>query len=183
MNWPYAIRIVKHITFKVLVGEYEGTGFIVGSNGNTLMIATAWHVAEDLYNSTDKYSRYIELESAVGDMIIKANAVGVARFGTSNIDIGIVWVGPVFTQDGVDKILRGFAKSEVKDGILDLSGGGGIVEVTGSRKLATDNASYNLLSRNQIEEGMDVGWLGYPSVDSSTLCFFRGVLSAVDSSS
>ncbi len=177
-NWDYAIRIVKHITFKVYVGDFDGTGCIVGTTGNTIMVATAWHLVEDLFQCEDKFSRYIELESAVGDMVIKANAVGVARFGSIENDIGIVWVGPVFSSEGIDKILQGWAKSKITDGALDLSGGGGIIEVTGNRKPTTDNTTYNFLSRNQVSAGMDVAWLGYPSVASDALCLFRGVISA-----
>jgi len=181
MQWNEAISHIRHVVFKVSVGDFEGTSFIVGTTGKSLLFATAWHVIRDLYSSADKHQRYVELQSASGDFEIKANVVGLARFGRDELDVGLFWVGPAFTSENVDDILNAFANSPIKDGIIDLSGGGNVISATGTRENAVSEREYNILVRQEVVQGSKVGWLGYPSVDDQTLCFFSGVISSTSS--
>ena len=167
MTWSNAIKKIEKITFQIWVKaddnseEWDlGTGFIVDVNQSSFTIATAAHVIESLFYKTDKFARLVELRSGVGDMCIRANAVGVCQLGCEDTDVGLLWVGSALSQEEVDEILMKCVKSDTQSGILDLSGGGGVIRVTGSRPISDIQDSYSL-KINNINMNMDVAWLGF----------------------
>ena len=181
-QWSSSIQSIKHLMFRVCVGENQGTGFIVDIAGENMLFATAWHVISEFEDYTDKHARYVELYSTVGDFVIRANAVGIARFGYKENDIGLMWIGNPLKQQWVDRILQSWAEvgTSVAGGHLDLSGGGGYVEVSGSREPSKQNRSYKFRAKTEATVGMELGWLGYPScLETGELCFHKGTLSTV----
>jgi hypothetical protein len=172
------IQKLEGITFKVETNTDKGTGFAVLGRlrdlDNTLTIATAWHVIEDLYKATDKWKRYIKITAASGAITIEANAVGVARLGPDGSDIGMVWIGKALSSESVNSILKALAESGIPRGLIDLSGGGGIIKTSPYRRGAASDAIVYTLHREQVVKGMSVGWLGYPSVAPDSPCYFSG---------
>jgi hypothetical protein len=173
-SWSELIPKIEHFTFKLSTEFGHGTGFIVYSHDDTFTVATAWHVIEGLSKVKDKFARRVELKAASGTVTIEANAVGIARLGPEGSDTGVLWIGKPLSTQAVDKILKALARSEIKGGLLDISGGGGIVAITGERKLIGADAMLGLLPRHAVTKGMEVGWIGYPSVASNSPCFFSG---------
>lgn len=142
------------------------------------MIATAWHVIEGLSKIANKFARKVMLDSASCAGKIEANAVGVARLGPPpESDTGLVWVGKPLSSEGVNRILRAMVESGIKGGSLDLSGGGGVYNLSGNSIEITKDDFPELMPRESVLKGMDVGWLGYPSVASESPCFFSGKIS------
>jgi hypothetical protein len=176
-SWPETVEKVERITFRVSTDDGHGTGFVVEADEGNLTIATAWHVIEGLFEVKDKFARRIEMVAASGTTKIEANAVGVARLGPADSDTGIVWVGKPFSSQGVDRILKTLAASGIPGGLLDLSGGGGVLAISGDRTTIESGDIPALLSREEVVKGMEVGWVGYPSVASESPCFFSGRLS------
>lgn len=174
--WPKIVQRVERITFKVSTETGHGTGFVVQAFEGTLTIATAWHVIEGLSEIKDKFARRVELVSASGTTKIEANAVGVARLGPVTSDTGIVWIGKPFSTQGVDRILHALATSGMKDGLVDLSGGGGVLAIAGDRIAIAPDELPALLPPEEVSKGMDLGWIGYPSVAKDSPCFFAGRL-------
>jgi hypothetical protein len=173
-TWPKIVQRVERITFKVSTDFGHGTGFVVRAHEGLVTIATAWHVIEKLSRVTDKFARRVELVAASGTTKIQANAVGTARLGPEGSDTGIVWIGKPLSQQAVDGTLRALVNSGIQGGALDLSGGGGVVAVSGDRTAITQNEIPALLPREDVIKGMSVGWLGYPSVACDSPCFFAG---------
>ena len=167
MDWTRAISRMRGFTFMVKVdADHIGTGFIVGGHDSTMAIVSAWHVIEPLYLSKDKFRRYIELHRATGGTIVKANAVGVSRIGIAEFDLGMVWVGPPMASDIVDSVLVACVKSQVHNGIVDVSGGGGILEVIAPPEygLSDANASLEYLRESNLRPNETIlGWIGYPT--------------------
>lgn len=104
-------------------------------------------------------------------------AVGVARLGPEGSDTGIVWIGKALTSHTVDEILIALADSGIVGGLLDLSGGGGVINISQNWKSNLFAESNSFLPKNEVVKGMGVGWLGYPSVASESPCFFSGMIS------
>ncbi len=174
-NWPDILQKVERITFRVSTDLSHGTGFVVQALENMLTVATAWHVIEGLSQVTDKWARHVELVAASGTTRIEANAVGVARLGADS-DTGIVWVGSPMSAQSVDKILKALVASGMVGGLVDLSGGGGVLAISGDRTAIAPGDIPALLPREEVVKGMELGWLGYPSVASESPCFFSGRL-------
>jgi hypothetical protein len=61
-------------------------------------------------------------------------------------------------------------------GLVDLSGGGGVLAISGDRTTIATSDVPALLPRKEAVKGMELGWLGYPSVASESPCFFSGRL-------
>ena len=171
-SWSTLIPKIEQFTFKIATASGHGTGFIVYSHDDTFTVATAWHVIEGLSKLTDKFARRVELKSAAGTLTIEANAVSIARLGPEDSDTGLIWIGKPLSTQAVDKILKALARSEIKGGLLDISGGGGIRAISGDQKLIAADASLGLRPREAVNKGIDVGWIGYPSVASDIPCFF-----------
>jgi len=120
----------------------------------------------------DKFPRHVNLFAASGTIVIEAMAVGVARLGPEGSDTGILWVGKALPSHAVDGILKALAASGIVGGLLDLSGGGGVIKVSGHREPTLSNETFCFLPGEQVIKGMDVGWLGYPVVAHESPCFF-----------
>lgn len=174
--WPDIIQKIERITFRVSTDLGHGTGFVVQALEGTLTIATAWHVIEGLSTVKDKWARRVELVAASGTTKIEANTVGVARLGPAGSDTGIVWVGRPMSSQSVDKILKALAASGITGGHLDISGGGGVLAISGDRTAIAPNEIPDLSPREEVIKGMELGWIGYPSVASQSPCFFSGRL-------
>jgi len=175
-TWSEILQRIERITFRVSTDLGHGTGFVVQAHEGTLTIATAWHVIEGLSKVKDNFARRVELVSASDTITIEANAVGVARLGPADSDTGIVWIGKPFSSQAVDRILKALAASEISGGLIDISGDGGVLTISGDRTAIEPNEIPTLLPREEVIKGMEVGWLGYPSVASESPCFFSGRL-------
>ena len=176
-NWPEIVQNIERITFKISTANGHGTGFVVQAHEGTITIATAWHVIEELSKIEDKFDRHVKLVSASDSTEIDANAIGTARLGPDGSDTGIVWIGSPFSTEAVDGILKAMVDSEITGGILDLFGGGGVVAISGGRTEISFNEIPKLLPRDEVIKGMEIGWLGYPSVADESPCFFSGRIS------
>lgn len=174
--WNDTIEKIERITFKVSIGDNRGTGFVVQAHDGRLVIATAWHVIKSLAEIEDKWARHVKLFSASDTTTIEANAVAMVRLGTEASDIGLLWVGNALSQKAVDDILKALDASDIKGGTADLSGGGGVITFSGTRKAIEPSDIPALLPRKEVTQGMELGWLGYPSVASNSACFFPGTL-------
>lgn len=175
-DWPDIVQKLERITFRVSTEHGHGTGFVVQALQGTLTIATAWHVVEGLSEVKDKFARHVELIAASGTTKIEANVVGVSRLGPVDSDTGIVWVGRPLSQQAVDNILTALAASDIAGGLIDLSGGGGVLAMSGDRMAISSNDIPPLVPREEVVKGMELGWLGYPSVANESPCFFSGRL-------
>jgi hypothetical protein len=176
-NWPKVVKSIETTTFKVSTNFGHGTGFIVQAFNERFTVATAWHVIEKLATIKDKYARYVKLHSADGATIIEANAIGTARLGPDGCDIGIVWIGNPFNSEGVNELIIALNKTGIIGGELDVSGGGGVLNISGGRTEFLPEAIPALLTRKEVVKGMELGWIGYPSLASDSPCFFSGRLS------
>lgn len=175
-DWPDIVQTIEPVTFRVSIGQTWGTGFVVEAFELTLTIATAWHVIEALSTVKNKFARHVELVAAYGTTKIEANAVGFARLGPPDTDTGIVWIGQPMSQKAVDKVLMNLAASDVCGGLIDLSGGGGVLKISTDRKAISSTKIPPLMPREGVVKGMELGWLGYPSVAHNSPCFFSGRL-------
>jgi hypothetical protein len=176
-NWPDAIAKVERSVYRISTDFGDGTGFLVHAFKGTMTIVTAWHVIEELASVPNKHARRIALDSAVGGHRIEANAVGLARLGPPELDIGIVWIGRHFDGPQVDGIIISLGSSGIKGGLLDLSGGGGITALSEGPIRLRELDYPALLPDERPQKGIELGWMGYPSIASETPCAFRGILS------
>lgn len=161
-DWPDIVQKLERITFRVSTEHGHGTGFVVQALQGTLTIATAWHVVEGLSEVKDKFARHVELIAASGTTKIEANAVGVARLGPVDSDTGIVWVGRPLSQQAVDNILTALAASDIAGGLIDLSGGGGVLAMSGDRMAISSNDIPPFGASGRGCQGNGIGMAGLP---------------------
>jgi hypothetical protein len=163
MDWSEAKARVRPLVMEVRTHIARGTGFLLHRTARNLVVATAWHVIDDLLYVEDKHRRRITLIGSDKNYSAVADVVGVVRLGDEKAHVGLVWVGPPFSQKAINDALHTLAKSAIRYGHIDFSGGGGVVHIDGDPSNLLRAPLLEILTLDQLNREAKIGLMGYPS--------------------
>jgi len=168
-NLPSAISRVETAIYNISVGSVRGTGMLVHAFNGILTFVTTWKIVEELANATDKHARKVSVNSSIAKRSIESNAIGVARIEDPETNIGVVWIGRPFVSKEIDMIIGALASIGTKNGLLDLSGGGGITRLEGELRLTTKDFTPITTSSEPTLQSKLV-WMAYRPNDDRSEC-------------